>query len=231
VVRGSAPLLAPAAGLVYFLVAPGLPAPGGDAGLYLAGTAGAVAVALCALAPLRGREEPGPLVAFGVGAALLAVALNARGVGAASTPAEAMFAASAGLLFGVAFAAPAAVVALPLLVAGIDLASVLGAGGESLVVAGDEPDVLTLDLPLWGGDGDVARLGLLDATFLALFAAWSLHFDLRPRLALVAMPVALAASVALGVTLDSPVPALPFLAAAFLLSGADRLPRLVRGGG
>jgi hypothetical protein len=228
VVRGPAALLA---GALPLLAAGALPAPGGSAGLYLAGVAGAVAVGLCALAPLPGREEAAGLAVFGAGAALLAVALNAQGVGAAATPVEALFAAAAGLLFALAFAAPAAVVAVPVLVAGIDLASVLGAGTGGLAGAGDEPDVLTLDLPRWGGGGDVAQLGLLDATFLALFAAWALRHGLRPRLALALMVAGLAASVALGVALDRPVPALPFLAAALLLPSADRLARLLRADG
>ena len=49
----------------------------------------------------------------------------AQDVGAAANPVEALAGAAAGLLFAWAFATPGAVVALPLVVAGVDLASVL----------------------------------------------------------------------------------------------------------
>jgi hypothetical protein len=226
--RRLAPVLALAAGTAYLLLAGSLPSVDGDAGRYLAGCAGALAVALCVYAALPGREATVTLLTLGFGAALLAIALNARDVGAAADPVEALFAAAAGLLFAIAFDIPAAVVALPLLVAGIDLASALGGGSAPLVRPGNGPDVLTLDLPRWGGGGNVAQLGLLDATFLALFASWSLRHALRPRLALPLMAAGLAGSVALGVALGDAVPALPFLAAGLLLPAADRIPRLLR---
>ena len=226
-VRRLAPVLALLAGAAYFLLAGELPAIGGEAGRYVAGCVGAVAAALCVLAALRGRDEPVGVAILGAGALLLAIALASRDVGAGANPVEALFAAAVGLLFGIAFGAPAAVVALPLLVAGIDAAAVLGGGGEP-PGRGSPVDVLTLDLPLWGGDGSVARLGLLDAVFLALFAAWSLRFDLRPRVALPLMVLALAVAVALGVALDRTIPALPLVALAFLLPAADLIARLLR---
>jgi hypothetical protein len=214
------------AGVAYFLLAGDLP---GDVPDEVPAVAGALGVALCAFAPLAGRDEAVGVAVFGIGAALLAVALNARDVGAAATPVEALFGAAAGLLFGIGFGIPAVVVALPVLVAGIDAASLLGGGSEALVRAGDDPDVLTLDLPRWGGGGDVAQLGLLDAVVLSLFAAWSLRFALRPRLALPLMAAGLAASAGLGVALDQALPALPFLAVGFLLPASTRIPRLLRG--
>jgi hypothetical protein len=225
VVRGLAALLA---GTAWFLLAGELPAVDGEAGAYLAGCAGALAVGLCALAPLAGRSDPVGVAVFGAGALLLAIALASRDVGAAANPAEALFAASAGLLFGIGFGVPAAVVALPLVVAGIDAASVLGGGSEPLVRGGDPVDLLTFDLPLLGGGGTAARLGLLDATFLALFAAWALRFGLRPRVTIPLMVAALAAAVAVGVALDQAIPALPFVAAALLLPSVRRVPRLLR---
>ena len=224
-VRGLAALLALLAGVAYFLLAGELPADVPDA---VPAVAGALAVALVALSPLAGRDELLGVAVFGIGAALLAVALNARDVGAAATPVEALFGAAAGMLFGMAFGVPAVVVTLPVLVAGIDAASLLAGGSEALAPARDDPDVLTLDLPLWGGGGDVARLGLLDAVALALYAAWSLRFGLRPRIALPLMAVGLAASAGLEIALDRPLPALPFLAAGFLLPAASRLPGLLR---
>jgi hypothetical protein len=228
VVRGPAALLA---GAAYFLLVGDLPVLGGEAGRYAAGCLGALALALCALGPLAGRGEPIGIAVFGAGALLLALALNSRDVGAAATPAEALFAASAGLLFGIGFGLPAAVVALPVLVAGIDLASVLGSASEPVAGRGDAVDLLTFDLPVWGGGGSAARLGLLDATFLALFAAWSLRFALRPRVVVPLMAAGLAAAVALGLALDRAIPALPFIAAAFLLPVVDKIPHLLRSEG
>jgi hypothetical protein len=225
VVRGLAALLG---GVAYFLVARALP----DAGAYVPAVCGAVAMALCALAPLPGRDDPIALTILGGGAALLAVALNGADVVAQATPAEALFAACAGLLFGFGFAIPAAVVALPLLVAGIDGASLL-AGGEGLGrSASGSTDVLTLTLPAWGQGGDaVPALGLLDATFLALFAGWALRYDLRPRVAIALMTAGLAVALVLALALGRSIPTLPFLAAGFLLPSVRRIPHLLRSEG
>jgi hypothetical protein len=231
VVRRSAALLAwlaaLAAGVAYFLVVDDLPSVDGDAGLYLAGCAGAVAVALCALAPLAGREDPVALVFVGVGAALLATALAGQDVGAAANPVEAVFAASVGMLFAQAFGIPAAVVALPLLVGGIDAAAVLAAPDEGLGDF-DVVDVLTFDLPVWGGGDSVTHLSFLDATFLGLYAAWALRFALRPRLTIPLMVVALAGAVAVAIAAGRPMPALAFLGLAFLLPNVGGLPKLLR---
>lgn len=229
-VRGLAALLGLLAATAYFLLAGELPEVGGDLGRYLAGCVGAVAVALAALSPLGGRDEPIGLVLLGIGAGLLATALAGQDVGAASAPVEGLFAASVGLLFALAFGAPAAVVALPVLVGGIDAAAALSGPRETLPDF-DPVDVLTFDLPAWGGErASITRLGLLDAAFLAMFAAWSLRFALRPRVAIPLMVAGLAGAVALAVALDRSVPALPLLAAAFLLPALDRIPRLLRGG-
>jgi hypothetical protein len=227
VVRGAAALLVAAA---WFLVVGELPEVSGDGGRYLAGCVGALACGLAAIALVIGppaRDEPLGLAAFGAGAVFLAAVLTAQDVGAAANPVEAVAGAAAGLLFAWAFATPLAVVALPLVVAGVDVASVLTGPAESL--RGSSPvDVLTLDLPPLGGGSSVGRLGLLDVTFLALFAGWALRYDLRPRLAIALMVAGLAVSVALGLALERAMPALPFLAAALLLPAARRLPGLLR---
>lgn len=220
-------LAALAASVTYFLVVEDLPEVSGDAGLYLAGCVGALAVGVCALAPLPGREDPVALIALGAGAALLSTALAGKGVGAAANPVEAVFAAAAGVLFAQAFGIPAAVIALPLLVGGIDAAAVLSAPGAGLRDF-DVVDVLMFDLPVWGGGRSVAHLGFLDATFLALYAAWALRFALRPRLVLPLMVLALAAAVTVAIAADRQMPALAFLGLAFLVPNARRLPKLLR---
>jgi hypothetical protein len=228
VVRGLAALLAFALASAYFLLAGELPEVDGDAGRYLAGIIGALAVGATALCPLPGRDDPAALIALGIGSGLLATALAGQDVGAAANTVEALFAASAGMLFALAFGIPAAVVALPVLVAGIDAVSVF-TGPIQPLADFDPADVLTFDLPAWGGDRpSIARLGFLDATFLAMFAAWAIRYDLRPRLTLPLMVWGLAASVAVAVAADRAIPALPFIAAALLLPVLDKIPRLLK---
>ena len=219
-VRGPAALLAAA---VLFAVAGELP----DAGALVAACTGALAVGVCALVPLAGRDEPLGIGIFGLGAALLTAALAAAEVGALANPAEALFAGAAGVLFAWAFAAPAAVLALPLLVAAIDAAAVLSGPSEPMA-AGDQVDALTFVLPRWGGEGAVGHLAVLDATFLAMFAAWALRFSLRPRRAIALMLGALVLAAGLGVAIDRPLPALAFVAVAFLAADPRRLVMMVR---
>ena len=227
-VRGLAALLGLLASTAYFLFVGDLPEVDGDAGRYLAGCIGAIAVGVAALSPLPGRDDAPALVILGIGSGLLAAALAGQDVGAAANTVEALFGASAGMLFALAFGIPGAVVALPIVVAGIDAAAVLTGPSEPLGDF-DPVDVLTLDLPAWGGDrASITRLGLLDAAFLAMFAAWALRFELRPRLTIPLMVLGLAASVALAVALDRSIPALPFVAAGFLLPVLRRIPRLLR---
>jgi hypothetical protein len=221
VVRGPAALLA---AVVWFLVVGSLPRIDGAAGAYVGGCIGAVAVALAALSPLAGRDEPVGLAAFGAGAAFLAAVLVSQDVGHQANPAEALFAAAAGLLFGWAFASPAAVLALPLVVAGIDLAAVLTGPVEQL--RGTPADILSFELPRIGG-GTAARIGLLDATFLAMFGGWSLRYALRPRLAIGLMVGGLCLAVVLSIALERAIPALPLVAAGFLVAGSGRLRTLL----
>jgi hypothetical protein len=209
-------LLALAAGTAFFVIA-------GDAGSYVPAVLGALAVAACAYTPLAGRRDPVALAALGVGAALLAVALDASDVVVEATPAEALFGACAGMLFAFGTGTGATVVAVPLLVAGIDLAAVL-TGGEG--IGRGDSGVLSLTLP-----GDAPPLGLLDAVFLAAFAAWALDYDLRPRIALVAMAGGLAVALVLAVAAGDAIPTLPFLAAGLLVPSVTRLPHLVRNEG
>ena len=90
--------------------------------------------------------------------------------------------------------------------------------------------VLTFDLPSWGGalNGPAARLGLPDAIFLAVFTTWTLRLGLRLRLTIAAMTCGLLATMAISITADRTIPALPLLAVGFLLPNVDRLVALVR---
>jgi len=204
------------------------PGPGSDV---LAAVLGALAVAAVALALVPARDDPVGLTVFAAGGVLLAGALATADTGGLGTTVETAFAAAAGLLFAYAFDVPAALVAVPLLVGGIDLAAAL-TSDRTFAVPADDVDVLTLALPQWGGPraGEVpyvASLGLLDATFLAMFAGWSARYGLRPRTVAVLLAAALAGSVAWAVAAERTVPALPMLALAFLVPAAPGLRRML----
>jgi hypothetical protein len=231
VVRGPAPLLGASLGaLALFLLAPALPDLGdGDVAILVPGTLGLLALAGIALGLLPAREATWLLVLVGLGAALIAAALDAAGAATAANVPKAIFAAAGGMLLAWGLAAPVVVVAVPIFVSAIDVWSVsTGPTSKLLESGGGAIDYLTFEIPAWGG-GTVGQLGISDIVFLAFFAALACRYDLRPRLTCaclaLALPVALVAQLEIG----GAVPVLPFLAAALLLPGIDRLPRLLRG--
>ncbi len=233
-VRGPAALLAGAAcALAYALLAPLLPelAPG-DATFLVAGVAGVLSVAAAALGTLPLAGHPALCGLLLLGALPLTAALQAAGAGPAANAPEALAAASLGLLLAHALGSPAAALAVPLFVAAIDVWSVLAGPTQRLLeTGGDGVDALTFALPAWGRDALAGRLGLVDAAFLAMFAAWGGRYG-RPGAPTVAGLLAgLVGAVALGVALDAAVPVLPALAAGFLAVNAAPLLARVRAGG
>lgn len=224
---GTLAFAAPLAALAYFLTAPRLPAlPAGDATILVAGSIGLLLVAATVLSLLPARETLiGPLL-VALGAGLLVAALNSDGrdgVGAGANVFEALLAGAGGLLFARWLAAPVIAVALPLLVAAIDILSVAFGPTSRLLEGGTgRVDALSFDLPAWGHAGSAGHLGLSDAFFVALFAAWALHLGFRGRATIVGLLSGLLAALVLGVTLDRAIPALPLLAAGYLLPNADR---------
>ena len=224
---------APLAAFAYFLAAPALPAlPAGDATVLVAGTIGLLMVAASTLALLPARETLiGPLlIVFGTG--LLVTALNsdgARGVGAGANVPEALLAGATGLLLARWLAGPAIAVAVPLFVAAIDVWSV-AAGPSSRLLAGgtQRVDVLSFDLPAWGQAGSAGHLGLSDAVFLAMFATWAWRDGLRRAATIAGLLLGLVGALVLSVALDRAIPALPFVAAGYLLPNGDRLWELLR---
>jgi hypothetical protein len=234
--RGFASLAlgAPLAAFVYFLAAPLLPAlPAGDATVLVAGSIGLLFVAGSALALLPARDALiGPLL-IALGAGLLVAACNsdgADGVGAGANVPEALLAGAAGLLFARWLAAPAIAIAVPLFVAAIDALSVAFGPTSRLLDAGTpRVDALSFDLPAWGDAGSAGHLGFSDAFFVALFAAWTLRFGFRRGATIAGLLLGLLAALGLSVGLDRGIPALPFLAAAYLLPNVDRAWRLLAG--
>jgi hypothetical protein len=217
----------------YFLAAPALPAlPGGDQTVLVAGSIGLLLVAASTLALLPARETlVGPLLIV-LGSGLLVGALNSggsAGVGAGANVFEAFLAGSVGLLFARWLATPIVAVAVPLFVAAIDVWSVASGPSSRLLAHGtDRVDPLSFDLPAWGDMGSAGHLGLSDAVFLSTFAAWAWRYDLRRWWTLAGMTVGLIASLVLGILLDRAIPALPLIAAGYLLPNLDRLGPLLR---
>jgi hypothetical protein len=222
------PLLA----LAYFLGAPYLPAlQAGDTTILVAGCVGLLMIAATTLSLLGARDSVTGLLLIALGCGLIAGALNAEGaagVGAGANVVEAMFAAAIGLLFAQLLRAPPIAIAVPFFVAAIDVWSVFSGPTEELLAGGTpSADPLSFDLPAWGHAGSAGHLGVSDAIFLAMFAAWAFHHELRRTATLAGLSLGLLASLALGIALDEAIPALPLIAAGYVLPNLDRLVRLL----
>jgi hypothetical protein len=231
VVRGPAAVLALyGAAVAYFVLADDLPSlGGGDARAIVSGAVGMTVLAACALALLPLRDDPIVLVPLAVGGGLLAAALSLDTVdfAAGANAPKALFAAAFGLLLAWWLASPTLLVAVPLLVAGIDIASV--AAGPTSTLIREQPDAidfLTFHLPLWGGGG-FGQLGISDLVFLGFFAAGAWRFGLRRRATLAGLLLGMLATLVVGVLADEALPVLPALALGLLLPNPDRLSRAV----
>jgi hypothetical protein len=223
---------APFAALAYFLAAPALPAlAAGDVTILVAGSIGLLLVAASTLALLPAHEMLVAPLLIACGSALLVAALNADsgGVGAGANVVEALLAGAAALLFARWLAVAVIAVAVPLFVAAVDVLSfAVGPTSRMLDDGTARVDALSFDLPAWGGAGSAGHLGFSDAFFLSLFAAWAWHFGLRRGATIAGMLIGLLGALAAGVILDRAIPALPFIAAGYLLPNADRLWKLAR---
>ena len=226
------PVAAPIVALAYFLAAPVLPAlPAGDVTVLVAGSIGLLLVAASALVLLPAYEMLVAPLLVACGAGLLVAALNAdeHGAGAGANVFEALLAGATGLLFARWLAVAAIALAAPLFVAAVDVLSVaLGPTSRLLDAGTARVDALSFDLPAWGDAGSAGHLGLSDAFFLSLFAAWAWRLGLRRGATVVGMLLGLVGALGLGVALDRAIPALPLLAAGYLLPNADRLWKLAR---
>ena len=232
-VRRPAALLAVALGaaLAYFLLAPSLPGPSGT------GTANTIAsdvpalllLGACALALLPAYDSPVSLALVAAGAGLLGAALTEAGTIPGANVSKVLFAAALGMFLAWALADPAVVIAVPLFVAAVDIASV--AGGPSGLLAREEPrssDFLSFYLPGLHVGGRAGVIGVADLIFLGFFAASAWRFGFRRLPTALALLAALPVALALEVTTDRTIPALPILSAALLLPNLDLLPGLLR---
>jgi hypothetical protein len=230
VVRGAAALLtAPLLATAYFALAPALPDLGdGDRALLVADAIGLLAVGatVVSLVPAW-RARRVQLVAIAAGAVATAV-LNLAGVGALANVPEAILGAGIGLLLAATLATPAVALAVPLFVAAIDIWSVASGPTSRLVQSGRDPvDALSFDMPAWGG-GTAGGLGLSDAVFIAMFAGWAWRFGMRRRATIAGMTAGLLAALVLSLATHDAIPALPLIAAGYLLPNLDRLVRRLR---
>jgi hypothetical protein len=232
VVRGPAALLiAAAAGAALFLAAPILPSlPGGDAEAIVAGGAGLLGVAACALVVTPAVDTPRVLWLALPAAMLLLGAVDAANLAGAATPAEALAYALAGVTFAALLDTPALVIALPIFVGLVDLVSVLeGATGtlqlEPRVAPGDP---LGLELPAWGTAHAVGRLNPACVLFLACYAAYARRFGLSWGATAAALTTGLLAALVWSVASGGAVPVLAVLGGAFLLANARRLSAVAR---
>jgi hypothetical protein len=214
------------------LLAPVLPVlHGADARSIVAGALGAALLALCAVAVVPAADGRATLTLALLGAFLLVAALDAAGAGAAASVFEALLYGFVGAGFAAVLDTAALAVALPLFVAVVDAATVLGGGPSALSLGAPRSgDPLTLELPAWGG-GAAGHVGIVDMVFLAAFAAYARRHGLRVRAAGAAMALGLAAAFAVQVLAGRPIPALPFLAAGLFVPNADRLGALFRRAG
>jgi len=224
---------APFVALAYFLAAPALPAlAAGDETVLVAGSIGLLLVVASTLALLPAFEMLFAPLLIGLGAGLLVAALSfdgANGAGAGANVVEALLAGSAGLLFARWLPVPVIAVAVPLFVAAIDILSVAFGPTSRLLDDGTaRVDALSFDLPAWGDAGSAGHLGFSDAFFVSLFAAWAWRFGLRRGATIAGMLLGLVGALVLSVTLDRAIPALPFVAAGYLLPNADRLRAALR---
>jgi hypothetical protein len=225
VVRGAAALLtAPALALAYFAIAPGLPDLGdGDLAFVVADGLGLLFVAGVVATLVPAWRAMTVLAIAGGGALVAALAMNLAGVGALANVPEALLGAAIGLVLAYLLATPAVALAVPLFVAVVDVWSVASGPTARLVQsAGDPVDLLSFDLPAWGG-GSAGRLGLTDAVFLAMFCGWAWRFNLRRRATLAGLGLGLLAALVLSLIFDEAIPALPLVAAGYLLPNLDRL--------
>jgi hypothetical protein len=231
VVRGpAAVLVVTAVAWVYFLIPKLLPAiQDDDTSRTVAGAVATLLIVIVAAGVATLADAPVVIPLFLLGAALIAGAMNAAGVGAAATVPETVTYACIGVLFAIWLDAPALALAIPLFVAGVEVISVLGASSHSVShgqVGGGHP--FSLDLPDWHNGLTAARLGLADLVFAAAYAAYARRLGLRFAASAIGMAVGLAIGLGLSVSLNSALPELPFLGAGFLLPNVDLLAGLFR---
>ena len=228
-VRGPAAVLTAYAGaFLYCELAPSLPAPGdGEVTTIVSGAVGMAVLALGVLVLVPARDSVGFLALLVAGGGLLAGALQVADAGAAATVAKLLFAAALGMLLARLLDTPPVVVAVPLFLAGIEVAGALGQPGSPLVHQdGQTANFVTFSLPRWGMPG-VQQLAMSDMLFLAFYASAALRYGFRPRATAAGLGLALVATLVAGVVFGRSLPLLPGLAVGLLAPNVDRIAPLL----
>jgi hypothetical protein len=206
-------VLLPALAIAYLSLAPSLPASGSE-GLRLDAALGTALVigAVLAVAPFAESLPAAVLLALGCG--LLTAAFDQVDARAGATLPEGLLWGAGGLLFARGFGGGALAVAVPLLLAGLDVAGVTGSTRilDDLAQAGDP---LTLELPAWGG-GQAAVLPALEAGVVGALAAWSSAQGFRSPWTQVIMVEAAVLAAVLS------LPAIAVVVVAYLVVNVDR---------
>jgi len=217
-----------AATLVWFLVAPALPeVDGADAATLAAGIPALMLLAACTLVLLPLRDATAALALLALGAGMIAAALTEIGADAGANVGKALFAGAVGFLLVRVLATPAVVIAVPLFVSAVDIASVLD-GPSAVLMRGESgvSDFLTFTIPALGG-GRAGALAISDLIFCAFFAGCAWHYGLRRRTTAIALLLALPLALVVAVLAGRGVATVPFLSAALLLPNLDLLPGLL----
>jgi hypothetical protein len=186
------------------------------------------ALTLCALALVPARDEAAALALVAAGGGLLAGALSTTHAGPGANVAKLLFAGALGMLLARALDTPLVLLAVPIFVAGIDVASVIA--GPSSVLIHQQPrivDFVTFSLPRWGGHG-AGQLGMSDLVFLAFYASAAWRHGFRRTATGVGLFLGLVATLVAGVATGEALPVLPALALGLLLPNLDRIGALLR---
>ena len=171
--------------------------------------------------PLHGSRvvPPAAIVAFTLGAAVAEIA----GLGTIANFAKLGAATAVGFWFLTYFETLSWVVLVAFVVPWVDAYSVWR-GPTREIVTHHEGVFSALSFAFPVPDRGSAQLGLPDLLFFALFLAAAARFDLRPRWTWLGLVAGLAGTVLLATWQDvGGLPALPLLAAGFLVPNADLL--------
>jgi hypothetical protein len=219
-----------AAAWIYFLIPKLLPAIADEeTSRIVAGAVATILIVVVAAGVATLADAPFTIPLVLLGAALVAGAMNAAGVGAAATVPETVVYACIGILFGLWLEAPALVLAIPVFVAGIEVIGALGGSAHGVAhgtLRGGDP--LSLELPDWHNGLSAARLGLADIVFTGIYSTYARRMELRFVAGAIGMAVGLALGLSLSIAQNTALPELGFLGAGFLLPNIDRVLALFR---
>lgn len=206
-----------AAVAAYVAVAHRLPSAGaGDGAAIAEGLAGLVLVLAAAVALAAVLRRGAVLAAAGAAGAAAAAAGMIAGSEALATPGRLLAAAAVGAAVALMVSAPRQLAVLAVVAGVVDAVSV--AVGPTGYAAERAPDLLRavgLRLPGWGGPPD-GLLGAVDVAILVLLVAGARRTGLRAPLTAAACAVAVGAALAAAVLMDTPLPAIPAISAAFV---------------